>query len=70
MTTYVCLALSQPDETTQFQTCTSWSPIDQTMPDFDYNAAMGFWFLSFSTIITLFLVSHIAGQILGFIKRG
>ncbi|WP_246171114.1 hypothetical protein [Pandoraea eparura] len=43
--------------------------IDSIVQPFDYTAAAGFWGLAFTTIITLWLVSHGAGAIVNFLRR-
>lgn len=43
--------------------------IDSIVQPFDYTAAAGFWGLAFTTIISLWLVSHGAGAIVNFLRR-
>lgn len=43
--------------------------IDAVAQPFDYVQAAGFWGLAFTTIISLWLVSHGAGAIVNFIRR-
>ncbi|MFX1735090.1 hypothetical protein PXJ20_00500 [Paraburkholderia sp. A1RI_3L] len=43
--------------------------IDSIVQPFDYTAAAGFWGLAFTTIITLWLVSHGSGAIVNFLRR-
>lgn len=43
--------------------------IDSVTQPFDYTAAAGFWGLAFTTIITLWLVSHGSGAIVNFLRR-
>jgi hypothetical protein len=43
--------------------------IDSIAQPFDYTAAAGFWGLAFTTVITLWLVSHGAGAIVNFVRR-
>ena len=43
--------------------------IDSIAQPLDYTAAAGFWGLAFTTIITLWLVSHGAGAIVNFVRR-
>ena len=47
----------------------SSSYIDAIAQPFDYMAAAGFWGLAFTTIITVWLVSHGAGAIVNFLRR-
>ncbi|WP_230947151.1 hypothetical protein [Burkholderia cepacia] len=47
----------------------SSSYIDAIAQPIDYMAAAGFWGLAFTTIITLWLVSHGAGAIVNFLRR-
>jgi len=43
--------------------------IDSIAQPFDYATAAGFWGLAFTTIISLWLVSHGAGAIVNFLRR-
>lgn len=43
--------------------------IDSIVQPFDYMAAAGFWGLAFTTIVSLWLVSHGAGAIVNFLRR-
>ena len=43
--------------------------IDSIAQPFDYAAAAGFWGVAFTTIISLWLVSHGAGAIVNFLRR-
>lgn len=43
--------------------------IDSIAQPFDYAAAAGFWGLAFTTIISLWLVSHGAGALVNFLRR-
>ncbi|CAM2194587.1 Phage coat protein [Paraburkholderia kururiensis] len=43
--------------------------IDAIAQPFDYVQAAGFWGLAFTTIISLWLVSHGAGAIVNFVRR-
>jgi len=43
--------------------------LDSIAQPFDYSAAAGFWGVAFTTIITLWLVSHSAGAIVNFLRR-
>jgi len=43
--------------------------IDSIAQPFDYTAAAGFWGLAFTSIITLWLVSHGSGAIVNFLRR-
>ncbi|MBU9490772.1 hypothetical protein C6Q11_10665 [Burkholderia multivorans] len=45
------------------------SYVDAVAQPFDYVQAAGFWGLAFTTIITLWLVSHGAGSIVNFLRR-
>ncbi|MGS1041440.1 hypothetical protein [Burkholderia glumae] len=47
----------------------SASYIDAIAQPFDYAQAAGFWGLAFTTVITLWLVSHGAGVIVNFVRR-
>ncbi|KVQ80487.1 hypothetical protein WK07_13280 [Burkholderia multivorans] len=47
----------------------SASYIDAVAQPFDYVQAAGFWGLAFTSIITLWLVSHGAGAIVNFLRR-
>ncbi|MGN6804346.1 MAG: hypothetical protein ACTHJZ_00205 [Trinickia sp.] len=47
----------------------SASYIDAVAQPFDYVQAAGFWGLAFTTVITLWLVSHGAGAIVNFVRR-
>ncbi|MEK6368040.1 MAG: hypothetical protein V4803_16620 [Burkholderia gladioli] len=47
----------------------SASYIDALAQPFDYVQAAGFWGLAFTTIVTLWLVSHGAGAIVNFVRR-
>lgn len=43
--------------------------IDSIAQPFDYAVAAGFWGVAFTTIISLWLVSHGAGAIVNFLRR-
>jgi hypothetical protein len=43
--------------------------IDSIAQPFDYSVAAGFWGVAFTTIISLWLVSHGAGAIVNFLRR-
>ncbi|MFM0230815.1 hypothetical protein [Paraburkholderia sediminicola] len=43
--------------------------IDSIAQPFDYSVAAGFWGLAFTTIISLWLVSHGAGAVVNFLRR-
>lgn len=43
--------------------------IDSIAQPFDFTAAAGFWGVAFTTVITLWLVSHGAGAIVNFLRR-
>jgi hypothetical protein len=43
--------------------------IDSIAQPFDYTAAAGFWGLAFTTVISLWLVSHGAGAVVNFLRR-
>ncbi|KWE56437.1 hypothetical protein WT53_17945 [Burkholderia sp. MSMB2157WGS] len=43
--------------------------IDSIAQPFDYIAAAGFWGVAFTTIISVWLVSHGAGAIVNFVRR-
>ncbi|WP_454874782.1 hypothetical protein [Paraburkholderia xenovorans] len=43
--------------------------IDSIAQPFDYTAAAGFWGVAFTTVISLWLVSHGAGVIVNFLRR-
>ncbi|AMM15621.1 hypothetical protein AX768_13705 [Burkholderia sp. PAMC 28687] len=43
--------------------------IDSIAQPFDYVAAAGFWGVAFTTIVSLWLVSHGAGAIVNFLRR-
>ncbi|WP_244120670.1 hypothetical protein [Burkholderia gladioli] len=43
--------------------------VDAIAQPFDYGEAAGFWGLAFTTIISLWLVSHGAGAIVNFLRR-
>lgn len=47
----------------------SASYIDAVAQPFDYVQAAGFWGVAFTTVITLWLVSHGAGAIVNFVRR-
>ncbi|OJB00173.1 hypothetical protein BGV48_20215 [Burkholderia ubonensis] len=47
----------------------SASYIDAVAQPFDYVQAAGFWGLAFTTVISLWLVSHSAGAIVNFLRR-
>ncbi|ACR27563.1 Hypothetical protein bglu_1g03630 [Burkholderia glumae BGR1] len=47
----------------------SASYIDAVAQPFDYAQAAGFWGVAFTTVITLWLVSHGAGAIVNFVRR-
>ncbi|PMS20817.1 hypothetical protein C0Z18_09770 [Trinickia dabaoshanensis] len=50
-------------------TPSSASYIDAIAQPFDYVQAAGFWGLAFTTVISLWLVSHGAGAIVNFVRR-
>ncbi|MGC5809327.1 hypothetical protein [Ralstonia pseudosolanacearum] len=47
----------------------SASSLEAATQPFDYMQAAGFWGLAFTTIISLWLVSHGAGAIVNFLRR-
>jgi hypothetical protein len=46
------------------------SLVEAAIGPFDYQYAGGLWVLAFSTVVSLYLISHSIGLVLGFIRRG
>lgn len=46
------------------------SGMDAALTPFDYGSASAFWGLAFTSVVSLYFISHGIGQVLGMVRRG
>lgn len=49
---------------------TQQSQMDAALTPFDYGSASALWGVAFTSVVTLYFISHGIGQILGLVRRG